>query len=96
MITVGPERGAVAELPVGVDEDILAGRAIHTIASIREARGCTLPEAIALFHQRAAELSPLGKVSAAQGPFVLRIEPDGSLVVHERPPEDHPGSQHKG
>ncbi|MGC0331117.1 hypothetical protein RKD23_004107 [Streptomyces sp. SAI-170] len=74
----------MAELPERVDRDILEGRAILAVQTIREARGCSLREAVDLYHQRYGELRPEPEPSPeAPRPRVLRFERDGSLVVLE-------------
>jgi hypothetical protein len=80
-----PDRGGrVAELPESVDRDILEGRTILVIKTIRDARGCSLREAVDLYHQRYGELHPEPhSAQEAPQPRVLRFEPDGSLAVFE-------------
>ncbi|MFJ8083384.1 hypothetical protein ACIQ6Y_22600 [Streptomyces sp. NPDC096205] len=74
----------MAELPERVDRDILEGRAILAVKTIREAQGCSLREAVDLYHQRYGELRPEPESSQeAPRPRVLRFERDGSLVVLE-------------
>ncbi len=38
--------------PVGVDEDIVAGRIVRALKAIRDARGCSIPQAIDVFADR--------------------------------------------
>ena len=80
-----PNRGGpVAELPESVDRDILEGRAILAVKTIRETQGCSLREAVALYHQRYGELHPEPEPAReASRPRALRFEGDGSLVVFE-------------
>ncbi|MEU9100865.1 hypothetical protein [Streptomyces sp. NPDC048361] len=80
----------VPELPELPDSDILAGRTILAVKAIRDARGCSLHEAVDLFAQRHAELHPNPEPNPKQEPGreaprprVLRFERDGSLVVEE-------------
>jgi hypothetical protein len=86
--------GPVEELPESVDRDILAGRTILAVKAIREAQGCSLHEAVDLYHRRYGELHP--EPASAQEvprPRVLRFERDGTLVVREGPQE---GQEPKG
>ncbi|MEU2282149.1 hypothetical protein ABZ614_09470 [Streptomyces sp. NPDC013178] len=74
----------MAELPESVDRDILEGRTILAVKTIREAQGCSLREAVDLYHQRYGELHPEPEpAEEAPRPRVLRFERDGSLVVFE-------------
>ena len=74
----------MAELPESVDRDILEGRTILAVKTIREAQGCSLGEAVDLYHQRYGELHPEpDSAQEAPRPQVLRFERDGSLVVFE-------------
>jgi hypothetical protein len=74
----------VEELPESVDREILEGRTILAIQTIRESQGCSLRDAIDLYHQRYAQLHPESdSAQGAAGPRVLRFERDGSLVVLE-------------
>ncbi|MGX5182584.1 hypothetical protein ACWKT5_07105 [Streptomyces avermitilis] len=76
----------MAELPESVDRDILEGRTILAVKTIRETQGCSLHQAVDLYHQRYRELHPEPD-SARENPRprVLRFERDGSLVVLEGP-----------
>ncbi|MFF7447457.1 MULTISPECIES: hypothetical protein [unclassified Streptomyces] len=79
----------MAELPARVDRDILEGRTILAIKTIREARGCSLREAVDFYHERYRQLHPEPKApQEAPRPRMLRFEADGSLVVSEEPRED--------
>ncbi|MGQ4383064.1 hypothetical protein [Streptomyces sp. SAS_270] len=74
----------MAELPESVDRDILEGRTILAVKKIREAQGCSLHQAVDLYHQRYGELHPEPvSVQEAPRPRVLRFERDGTLVVLE-------------
>ncbi|MEV5435147.1 hypothetical protein AB0K80_03790 [Streptomyces sp. NPDC052682] len=74
----------MAELPESVDRDILEGRTILAVKTIREAQGCSLREAVDLYHQRYEELQAESEpAQEAARPRVLRFERDGSLVVCE-------------
>ncbi|WP_425245346.1 hypothetical protein [Streptomyces sp. NEAU-NA10] len=74
----------MAELPESVDRDILEGRTILAVKTIREAQGCSLREAVDLYHQRYGELHPEPEpAEEAPRPRVLRFERDGSLAVFE-------------
>ncbi|KOX00732.1 hypothetical protein ADK65_13985 [Streptomyces sp. NRRL B-1140] len=81
----------MAELPESVDRDILEGRTILAVKTIREVRGCSLREAVDLYHQRYGELhaepDPAERSPSRETPRprVLRLEPDGSLAVFEEP-----------
>ncbi|NUS12597.1 MAG: hypothetical protein HOY69_14560 [Streptomyces sp.] len=85
----------MAELPESVDRDILEGRPIHAVKTIRESQGCSLPEAVDLYARRCAELRPEPDAAAGErpGPRVLRFEPDGSLHVVEAPPGPDTGGR---
>ncbi|MDH6129959.1 hypothetical protein [Kitasatospora sp. GP82] len=39
-------------LPAGVDDDIVAGRIIHALKTIRDARGYSIPQALDVFADR--------------------------------------------
>lgn len=79
----------MAELPESVDRDILEGRTILAVKTIRESQGCSLREAIDLYHQRYGELHPEpDSAQEAAWPRVLRFERDGSLVVFEELQDD--------
>lgn len=72
------------ELPESVDRDILEGRTIPAVKTIRDAQGCSLHQAVDLYHQRYAELHPEPASSReVPRPRVLRFERDGTLVVLE-------------
>ncbi|GGW59136.1 hypothetical protein GCM10010503_40400 [Streptomyces lucensis JCM 4490] len=74
----------MAELPESVDRDIREGRAVLAVKAIRETQGCSLREAVDLYHQRYGELHPEpDPAREAPRPRVLRFERDGSLVVFE-------------
>ncbi|MFE0630385.1 hypothetical protein ACFW3D_25890 [Streptomyces sp. NPDC058864] len=69
-------------LPASVDCDILEGRTVLAVKTIRESRGWSLREAIDLCHQRYEELHPEpDSARETDGLRVLRFERDGSLVV---------------
>jgi hypothetical protein len=86
------EGGAVAELPESVDRDILQGRTIAAIVTIRKSQECSLHDAVDIYAERYRELHPAPDTAPPQrpGPRVLRFEPDGSLVVSEDRPDDQP------
>ncbi|RPF36617.1 hypothetical protein [Streptomyces sp. TLI_185] len=74
----------MTELPESVDRDILAGRTILAVKTIREAQGCSLDQAVDLYHQRYGELHPEpDSAREIPRPRVLRFERDGTLVVLE-------------
>ncbi|MFF5840031.1 hypothetical protein ACIP25_03705 [Streptomyces massasporeus] len=74
----------MAELPESVDRDILEGRSILAVKTIREAGGCSLHQAVDFYHQRYGELHPQPDAAReTPRPRLLRFEQDGSLVVLE-------------
>ena len=75
----------MAELPESVDRDIVEGRTILAVKTIRESQGCSLHEAVDLYAQRYRELHPEPDAASEEppAPRVIRFEPDGSLTVFE-------------
>ncbi|MER5834847.1 hypothetical protein ABT116_29415 [Streptomyces sp. NPDC002130] len=72
------------ELPESLDRNILEGRTILAVKAIREAQGCSLREAVDLYHQLYGELHPEPEAAQeAPRPRALRFERDGSLVEFE-------------